>query len=99
MTRAKFPDLQRFFEGYLHEDFVQEHGTPEGALRAFEADASDAERRRLRDDAKRMLAIVEKEDLDGVRALLARLGARWSPRSRAAVTKFLTAAAGKRDSA
>ena len=93
MTRARFPELQRFFEGYLHEDFVQEHGTPEGALRAFEADASDAERRRLRDDARRMLAIVENDDLDDVRALLARLGARWWPRSRAAVTTFLKAAA------
>ena len=91
---ASFPELQRFFAGYLHEDYAQEHGTPHGALRAFEADASGAERRRLRTEAKRLLETAESADLDELRALLTRLGARWAPRSRAAVTKFLAAAAG-----
>ena len=39
MTRAPdFPELRRFFEGYMHEDFMHEYGTAEGALRAYEAD-------------------------------------------------------------
>jgi len=38
MTRVPdYPQLRQFFQGYLHEDFVQEHGSPEAALRAFEA--------------------------------------------------------------
>jgi len=93
MTRAAFPELQRFFSGYLHEDFVEEHGTPEGALRAFVAEASDAERKRLREEAGRLLEIAEWEDFDELRARLAALGAKWAPRSRAALLKFLSALA------
>jgi hypothetical protein len=95
MTRVPdYPQLRQFFEGYLHEDFMQEHRSPQGALRAFEADASAAERRRFRVEAKRLLARVESEELDDIRALLTKLGSRWAPRSRAAVAKFLAAAAG-----
>ena len=94
MTRVRdYPQLRQFFEGYLHEDFVQEHRSPAGALRAFEADASAAERRRFRAEAKRLLARVESEELDDIRELLTKLGSRWAPRSRAAVAKFLAAAA------
>ena len=95
MTRAPdYPQLRQFFEGYLHEDFVQEHKSPEGALRAFEADASAAELRRFRAEAKQMLARMESEELADIRDLLAKMGAAWAPRSRAAVAKLLTAAAG-----
>jgi hypothetical protein len=95
MTRGPYPQLRQFFEGYLHEDFMQEHRSPAGALRAFEADASASELRRFRAEAKRLLALVESEDLDTTRELLAALGSRWAPRSRAAVTKLLAAAAGR----
>ena len=94
MTRPAFPELQRFLSGYLHEDFAEEHGTPEGALRAFVADANDAERRRLRAEAARLLDIAESETFDELRARLAGLGAKWAPRSRAALMKFLSAVAG-----
>jgi hypothetical protein len=94
MTRAAdYPELRRFFEGYMHEEFVHEHGTPEGALRAYEADASEPERRRLRNDAVKMLAAVEAGTLVDARALLGTLGAKWSPRSLAALKKWLAAAA------
>ena len=94
MTRApEFPELRRFFEGYMHEDFVHEYGTPEGALRAYEADASEPERRRLRNDATKMLAAVEACSLADARALLGSLGAKWTPRSLAALKKWLAAAA------
>jgi hypothetical protein len=95
MTRApEYPQLRQFFEGYLHEDFVQEHRSPAGALRAFEADASAAELRRFRAEAKRLLALVESAELHDIRELLAKLGSAWAPRSRADVTKLLAAAAG-----
>jgi len=97
-SASSFPGLQEFFGGYLHEDFAKEHDTPEGALRAFNADANATERRRLRTEAAKLLAIAESQDFDELRALLEKLGSRWAPRSRAAVTKFLAAAAGERDS-
>ena len=97
MTRdADYSELRRFFAGYMHEDFVHEHGTPEGALRAYEADASEPERRRLRSDATKMLAAVEPGTLSDARTLLATLGAKWTPRSLAALKKWLTAAADAR---
>jgi hypothetical protein len=94
MTRTSdFPALRQFFAGYLHEDFVQEYGTPAAALRAFRRDASDAERHLLRADATQLLARVEAESLEEMRARVASLGARWSPRSRTALIALLTAAA------
>lgn len=97
MTSADaYPELRRFFEGYMHEDFVHLYGTPEGALRAYEADASEPERRRLRADATKMLAAVEAGTLADARTLLATLGAKWTPRSLAALKKWLTAAADAR---
>jgi hypothetical protein len=91
-------DAERFFAGYLHEDFAQEYGTPEEALRAFEADASDAECRRLRAEAKRLRARGDSMGFAELRALLSQLGARWAPRSRPALMTFLeSAAAGKRE--
>ena len=92
MTRAPdYPQLRQFFEGYLHEDFVLEHRSPERALRAFESDASPAELRRFRAEAKRLLARVESEELDDIRELLAKLGSRWAPRSRKAVVRLFAA--------
>lgn len=93
-SASAFPELQKFFGGYLHEDFVEMHATPEGALRAFEADASDAERRRFRSEVARLRELVESAKLDDVRALLQELGAKWVPRSRADLTKWLSEAVG-----
>src|SRR5690348_3386589 len=94
MTRAPdFPELRRFFEGYMHEDFMHEYGTAEGALRAYEADANEPERRRLRAEATRLLAAIETTNLADARALLSTMGAKWSPRSLAALKKWLAAAA------
>jgi len=94
---SAFPELQKFFGGYLHEDFVEIHDTPEGALRAFEADASDEERRRFRSEVKRLRELVQSAKLDDVRELLQDLGAKWVPRSRADLTKWLSEAVGEPD--
>ena len=98
MTRAKnadFPELRRFFGGYMHEDFVQEYGSPTGALAAFEADASPAERRRLHAEAAQLLTLVESQEFSTSRALLSELGCRWAPKSSAALRGWLAAAATK----
>ena len=93
MTRpapSAFPELQRVFAGYLHEDVLVEHGSPEAALRAFRADASPAEERRFRREVKRFLAQTSTLDFDAVRALLHELGSRWTPPSREALVAVLT---------
>ncbi len=97
MKRPKasdFPELQRVFAGYLHEDFPEEHGTPSAALRAFRQDANAGERRRLGQETRRFLAQTATLDFDEVRALLTRLGSRWDPPSREALDQLLAEIAG-----
>jgi hypothetical protein len=101
MTRATpsaFPQLRRVFGGYLHEDVVAEHGTPEAALRAFRADAAPADLRRFRKEIARFLAQTASLDLDELRHLVHQLGCRWIPPSREALITLLTNAAAPTDS-
>jgi len=86
---SDFPELQRVFTGYLHEDFLEEYGTPAAALRAFQQDADAAERKRLVHDARRFLDRIAPLDFKEVRALTARLGCRWTPPSRKALVALL----------
>jgi len=93
LTRVKaeaFPELRRVFSGYLHEDFLQDAGTPEAALRAFVADADPAERRRFQREAARFLAQTATLDFEDVRRLLVELGSRWNPPTRDALVKLLS---------
>ena len=90
VTAADFPELQRVFAGYLHEDFPEQHGTPAAALRAFHEDAGRAERQRFASEVKRFMARTAALDFSDVRELLAQLGCRWAPTSRAAITELLT---------
>jgi len=89
LRASAFPELHRVFAAYLHEDFADEHGTPEAALAAFLADASDAERRRFTKEARRFLDATEPLDFPAAQALIERLGARWIPPSRAALVAWL----------
>jgi hypothetical protein len=86
---ADFPELRRVLSGYLHEDFLDEHGTPAAALRAFQEDANDSERQRFLTEARRFLERTAPLELDEVRALLLRLGCRWTPPSRKALRALL----------
>ena len=82
LRASNFPELHRVFAGYLHEDFVQEHGTPEAALASFLTDANEAERRRFMAEARRFLEATASLEFDEVRTLIERLGSRWVPTSR-----------------
>ena len=82
LRASDFPELHRVFAGYLHEDFVQEHGTPEAALESSLTDASGAERRRFLAEIRRFLEATEPLPFDEVRILIERLGSRWVPASR-----------------
>lgn len=93
MTRrpaSDFPELERVFSGYLHEDFVVQYGTPEAALRAFREDASPAEWRRFQREAKRLVRLADERDFDLVCQVLGQLGSRWIPPSRVALVAVLT---------
>jgi hypothetical protein len=87
---SDFPELQRVFAGYLHEDFLEEYGTPLAALRAFLEDANASERQRFLREARRLLADAATLDFSSVRALVAGLGCRWTPRSRKTLVALLT---------
>ena len=92
LKASEFPALQRVFSGYLHEDVLDEYGTPAAALRAFRQDANAAERLRFRTEARWFLKQTTLLDLKEVRALLSRLGCRWMPPSRKAFALLAEAA-------
>ena len=92
MKASDFPELARVFSGYLHEDFLEEYGTPEAALRAFFKDADSSERLRFRTEAQRFLDQVHALNSHDTSALIGRLGCRWTPPSREALTRLLQGA-------
>jgi hypothetical protein len=90
---SDFPELRKVLTGYLHEDFLQDHATAAAALKTFASDASERERERFQDEARRFLDATASLDFVVVRALLSRLGARWIPPTREALAAALDAAA------
>jgi hypothetical protein len=90
LNASDFPELQRAFTGYLHEDFLEDYSTPADALRAFQDDADEGEVRRFRNEARRFLERTADLEFQEVRTLIARLGCRWTPPSRKAFTALLT---------
>lgn len=87
---SRFPQLERVFSGYFHEDFAAEYGSPEGALRAFHDDATPAEWRRFRREARELSALAERIGFDEVCAVIRQLGSRWIPASPEALTALLS---------
>ena len=86
--RRDFRALSSFLSGYLHEDFVKDHDNAEDALRAFGRTATPDERRRLRKDGKRFLALTAEWPWHDVRRALLGLGSTWAPRSRPALRLY-----------
>ena len=86
---AAFPALRLVFSGYLHEDFAVEYGSPEQAVAAFLADASDVERRRFAKEARRFLRATASVEFEKVRQLIEQMGSRWIPESHAALVAAL----------
>ena len=93
---SRFPELRRVFEGYLHEDFLVEHGSAAAAVKAFDADASAVERRMFRDEARRFLAATSALEFSQVQRIVTRLGSRWIPDSRADLENALDTSSGSR---
>ena len=89
LKASEFPELQKVFSGYLHQDFLEEHGTAAAALRAFLEDANPAEHRRFRSETRRFLDRIDGVELSELRALLVSLGSCWVPPSRKALVALL----------
>jgi len=87
---SEFPELERVFSGYFHEDFAVQYGTPEAAIRAFREEASPAEWRRFQREATRLVKLADDRSFDHVCHLLQQLGSRWVPPSRIALIAVLT---------
>ena len=87
-TPDPFPALTQFLSGYLHEDFVLDHKTPEGARDAFLKDANARERAAVADEFGRFLAVAQTLSWTDVRTGFNALGGAWTPKSRAALTDF-----------
>ena len=83
-----FPALTEFLSGYLHEDFVLDHKTPEGARDAFLKDANARERAAVAHEFEQFLAATRAQSWTDVRTSFSALGGAWTPKSRAALNDF-----------
>lgn len=79
--------LATMLDGYFHQDFVVEHGTAEGAARAFARDATLAELREATRELDAFLAMAEGESRHEWLRRLQRHGGAWRPRSLDSVRK------------
>ena len=87
----RFPHLAAFLAGYLHQDFVLDHKTPAGALKAFLADAGPKDRAALVADWQAFHRAIEGAGWRETKAALAALGGAWQPASRAALLALFAA--------
>lgn len=78
-----FPALAQFLGGYLHQDFLLEHGSAPAAARSFRADASPEEASAVDNELARLLELTERWTVTQIRRFLKSLGAAWLPSSRA----------------
>ena len=102
VSRAAFPALTGFLQGYLHEDYAELHGSARGAVAAFCAEATSAERRALAKELAALLEVTAALPLSELRRVVtSELGGAWTPGSRDEITGLLTdvtAVAGGRSS-
>ena len=85
MTERQERALAAFLDGYLHQDFVSEHGTAEAAAREYARVATTVERHAA---LAALVAFIEKGEKETRHEWLRRLhllGGAWRPRSLAAL--------------
>jgi len=90
VRRSDFPALCDFLDGYLHQDFVVEHGTVAGAGAAFLRDANAAERKDLVRELRAFMTATAGLPIERVGDLVTHeLGGSWLPASREALDALL----------
>ena len=78
---TNFPALQEFVPSYFHEDFAEEYGSAEEALKTFLADANGDEILAVKDEWRSLSNSLEGRPLAAVQSALNKLGSVWQPQS------------------
>jgi hypothetical protein len=89
LDAGHFPQLADFAAGYLHQEYVIEHASPEGARDAFLSAADAGERSRFAAEAARFLDAAAASPWDEVRHAWDKLGGAWTPPDRRALERLL----------
>jgi hypothetical protein len=80
---GRFPTIRTLLRGYLHEDYAAEHGSAEGAVRAFCKDASPQEVEKLAEEWQRLSANTASWSVADIGSLLTKdFGGAWMPESK-----------------
>ena len=87
-TANQFPALAQFLSGYLHEDFVLDYKTADGARDAFLKDASVRERAAVVKELEQFMAASEAASWADARTSFSAIGGAWMPKSRVALSDF-----------
>jgi hypothetical protein len=79
---GKFPELLAFLGGYLHEGFLEEHGSAREAAAAFCKDATPTERRALAGEIDALIENAGGLPIHSLRHFVTHeLRSRWEPHS------------------
>ena len=79
----RFPMIRALLRGYLHEGYAAEHGSAEGAVRAFCKDASPREMEKLTEEWRRLSVNTASWTVADIGSLLTRdFGGAWMPESK-----------------
>ncbi len=80
LTRRDLEALSAFARGYLHEDAVAEYGSAVGAAKAYAADASEEDRRRVAAALEALASAVHGRPPAALRRFLRRqVRSAWAP--------------------
>ena len=83
----QFPRLAEFFQGYLHQDFLDEYGSVESAASTYLSDSNPNQVRQLKSEWEKFLAVVRKHastpstQLSSFRRAMVELGSSWRPQT------------------
>ena len=82
-STSRFPMIRTLLRGYLHENYLTEHASAEGAVRAFCKDASPAEVRKLIAEWRMLSVNTANWTVGEISAFLTKdLGGAWMPQSK-----------------
>lgn len=76
-----YPRLAEFFDGYLHEDFRDEYGSPAAATQAYCNDASHQQVLEAHHEWTTLRKNLEGQSISRWQELLQQLGGAWRPQS------------------
>jgi hypothetical protein len=80
-SAADYPRLAEFFDGYLHEDFREEYGSPAAAAQAYCNDASHQQVVEAHAEWTILRKSLEGQSVSKWQDALLKLGGSWRPQS------------------